>query len=59
MELSGEFHAPAALPAGKKFPISIRQGVGGPQNRTGRGGKDKNSFIATVGNQTPIVHPVA
>jgi hypothetical protein len=43
MELSGKLHAPAALPPGKdpRYPLDRRPG--GPQSRSGRGGKEKNS----------------
>jgi hypothetical protein len=43
MEVSGQLHAPAALPQGKSpwYPLDRR--LGGPQNRFGRGGEEKNS----------------
>jgi hypothetical protein len=43
MEVSGQFHAPAALPQGKGpwYPLDRR--LGGPQSRSGRGGEEKNS----------------
>jgi hypothetical protein len=37
MEVSGQLHAPAALPPGKGSRL------GGPQSRSGRGGEEKNS----------------
>jgi hypothetical protein len=42
-EVSGQIHAPAALPSGKepRFPLDRR--LGGPQSRSGRGGEEKNS----------------
>jgi hypothetical protein len=43
MEVSGQLHAPAALPHGKSpwYPLDRR--LGGPQSRSGRGGEEKNS----------------
>jgi hypothetical protein len=44
MEVSGQLHAPAALPPGKApswYPLDRK--LGGPQNRSGRGGEEKNS----------------
>jgi hypothetical protein len=43
MEVSGQLHAPAALPQGKspRYPLDRR--LGGPQSRSGRGGEEKNS----------------
>jgi hypothetical protein len=45
MEVSGQFHAPAALPQGKSpwYPLDRR--LGGSQNRSGRGGEEKNSQL--------------
>jgi hypothetical protein len=42
-EVSGQLHAPAALPQGKSpwYPLDKR--LGGPQSRSGRGGEEKNS----------------
>jgi hypothetical protein len=43
MEVSGQLHASAALPPGKdpRYPLDRR--LGGPQNRSERGGEEKNS----------------
>jgi hypothetical protein len=43
MEVSGQLHAPAALPPGKNpwYPLDRR--LGGPPSRSGRGGEEKNS----------------
>jgi hypothetical protein len=43
MEVSGQIHAPAALPQGKNpwYPLDRR--LGGPQSRSGRDGEEKNS----------------
>jgi hypothetical protein len=43
MEVSGQLHAPAALPPGKKPVVPIESRLGGPQSRSGRGGEEKNS----------------
>jgi len=44
MEMSGQFHAPAALFPGKKPPNTrCIGGWIGPQIRSGRGGEEKNS----------------
>jgi hypothetical protein len=42
MEVSGQLHAPAALPPGKSpwYPLDRR--LGGPQSQSGRGGEEKN-----------------
>jgi len=43
MEVSGQLHASATLHPGKSpwYPLDRR--LGGPQNRSGRGGGEKNS----------------
>jgi hypothetical protein len=43
MEMSGQLHVPAALPAGKSPWYPLDKSLGGPQNRSGRGGEEKNS----------------
>jgi hypothetical protein len=45
MEVSGQLHAPAALPPGKDPPpwYPLVRRLGGPQSRSGRGGEEKNS----------------
>jgi hypothetical protein len=45
MEVSGQLHAPAALPPGKSpwYPLDRR--LGGPQSRSGRGGEEKNFLL--------------
>jgi hypothetical protein len=55
MEVSGQFHAPAALPPGKEPLVPI-----GPQNRSGCGDEEKNSQARRKLNpRTPIIQPVA
>jgi hypothetical protein len=43
MEVSGQLHAPAALPPGKDPQYALDRRLGGPQSRSGRGGEEKNS----------------
>jgi hypothetical protein len=58
MEVSGQLHAPAALPPGKDPPrYPLDRGLGGPQNRSGRDGEEKNSQ-PLPGHEPPIVQPV-
>jgi hypothetical protein len=44
MEVSGQLHAPDALPPGKESQVPIMDTrLGGPQSRSGRGGEEKSS----------------
>jgi hypothetical protein len=45
MEVSGQFHAPAALLQEKSpwYPLDRR--LGGPQSHSGRSGEEKNSQL--------------
>jgi hypothetical protein len=43
MEVSGQLHVPAALPPGKEPLVTIEQEAGCSQNRSRRGGEEKNS----------------
>jgi hypothetical protein len=45
MELSGQLHAPAALPPGKEPPLQypLYRKLGGPQSWSGHGVEEKNS----------------
>jgi hypothetical protein len=43
MEVSGQLHAPAALPPGKEPLVPIDRRLGGPESRSGHGGEEKNS----------------
>jgi hypothetical protein len=59
MEVSGQLHAPAALPPRKSpwYPLDRR--LGGPQSRPGRDGEEKNSKPRRESNPiTLIVKPV-
>jgi hypothetical protein len=53
--MSGQLHAPAALPHGKEPPVPI-----GPQSRSGRLGVRENSSPYLDSNSDPsVVQPVA
>jgi hypothetical protein len=58
MEVSGQLHAPVALLPVKSpwYPLDRR--LGGPQNRSGCSGEDKNSQ-PFPGLQLPIIQLVA
>jgi hypothetical protein len=58
MEVIGQLHAPAVLPQGNNpwYPLDRR--LGGPQNRSGRGGEERNSQ-PLPGLEPPIIQPVA
>jgi hypothetical protein len=43
MEVSGQLHAPAALPQEKSSRYPLDKRLGGPQSRSGRAGEEKNS----------------
>jgi hypothetical protein len=43
MEVSGQLHAPDALPSGKEPWYPFDRKLGGPQSRSIRGGEEKNS----------------
>jgi hypothetical protein len=43
MEVSGQRHAPDALPLGKEPLVTMEIRLGGPQSRSGRGDEEKNS----------------
>jgi len=49
MKVSGELHAPAALPPGKDplYPLDTR--LCGPQSWSGRGGEEKKSHMSLLG----------
>jgi hypothetical protein len=60
MEVSGQLHAPAALPPEKEPWHPLDRRLGGPQNRSGRGGEEKNSQPRQESNlRTSIVQLVA
>jgi hypothetical protein len=51
LEVSGQLHAPAALPRGRnpQYPLDLR--LGGPQSRSGRYGEEK--ILDPTGTRTP------
>jgi hypothetical protein len=58
--VSGQLHAPAALPPGKSPGTHFYRRLGGPQSRSGRYGEVK--IFYPTGTRTPaplIVQPVA
>jgi hypothetical protein len=42
LEVNGQIHAPAALPAGKELPVPIELRLAGPHSRSRACGKEKN-----------------
>jgi hypothetical protein len=52
--VSGQLHVPAALPPGKNSWYPLDRKLGGPQNRSGRGGEEKNSQ-PLLGLEPPII----
>jgi hypothetical protein len=61
MPVSGQPHAPAALPPRKEPYYPLDRRLGGLQSRSGRGGEEKNSNLPhrESNPRTPIVQPVA
>jgi hypothetical protein len=57
MEMSGQLHVPAALPQGKSPWYPLDRKLGGPQNRSGQRGVEKNSQPLS-GLETPIIQAV-
>jgi hypothetical protein len=57
MELSGQIHAPAALPPGKDPRYALDRRLGGTQNRSGRGEEKYPQLLR--GLEPPIIQPVA
>jgi hypothetical protein len=57
MEVSGQLHAPAALPPGKDPRYTLDRRLGGPQSRSGCCGEEKH--LAPARNPTSAVHPYA
>jgi hypothetical protein len=60
MGVSGQLHAPAALPPGKEPLVPIGYEAGWAQSQSGRGGEEKNSHPRRESKpRTPIVQSVA
>jgi hypothetical protein len=56
MEVSGQLHAPAAVPQGKSPHYLLDRRLGGPQSRSGHGGEEKNFQPRRESNpKAPIV----
>jgi hypothetical protein len=53
MEVSGQLHAPAALPQGKSSWYPLDRRLGGPQSQPGRGGEEKNSHLSPSRDSNP------
>jgi hypothetical protein len=58
MEVSGQLHAPTALPSGEYPPVATDTRLGGPQRRSGYCGEDKN-LLPSAGDRTPAIQLVA
>jgi hypothetical protein len=58
MNVSGQLHAPAALPSGKEPLVPIVQETGWAQSRSQLGSEEKNSH-PLLGLEPPIIQPVA
>jgi hypothetical protein len=57
LEVSGQLHAPAALPPGKEPRYPLDGTLGGPQSRSGRG---ENSCPYWDSNSDPsVIQPIA
>jgi hypothetical protein len=56
--VSGQLHAPAALPQGKSPWYPLDRKLGGPHSRSAYGGEKKNSQ-SLPGLKPPIIQPVA
>jgi hypothetical protein len=54
--MSGQLHAPPALPPGERFWYPLDKGLGGPQSRSGQIGEEKR--LTPGGNRTSAVQPV-
>jgi hypothetical protein len=51
LEMSGQLHAPAALPLGKESLVPLDRRLGWPQSRSGRHGEEK--ILTLTGTRTP------
>jgi hypothetical protein len=55
--VSGQLHAPAALPRGKNPRYPFNRTIGGTQSRGRRSGEEKS--LTSAENRTPAVQPLA
>jgi hypothetical protein len=58
LDVSGQLHAPVALPPGKNPLVLMYRRLGGSQSRSGRGGEEKNSQ-PLPGLEPLLIQPVA
>jgi hypothetical protein len=58
MEVNGQLHAPIALRPGTSPMYLLDRRLRGPQNRSGRGGEEKNSQ-PLLGLEPPIIQLVS
>jgi hypothetical protein len=58
LEVSGQLHAPAALPPGKKPRYPLDRRLSGPQSRSGRRGENSWTFRGS-NSDFSVVQPVA
>jgi hypothetical protein len=58
MEVSGQLHAPAALPQHKGLPCPLNRRLGGPPNRSGWTEEEKN-LLPLPGIELRFLHPHA
>jgi hypothetical protein len=56
MELSGQLHAPVALPP-RRYPLDRR--LGGPQSRSAHSGDEEKNSHTLLGLEHPIIQPIA
>jgi hypothetical protein len=54
MEMSGQFHDPAALPPGKQPRYPLYRGLGGPQSWSGRY-KEENNLLPIPGIKSRLL----
>jgi len=54
--MSGQLHAPVALPPGKEPQVPLGKRLGGPLSRSGGGGEEKNSQLLP-GLDSSIIQP--
>jgi len=52
-------HPGRFYPRGKSLPYSLDRRLGGPQNRSWRGGEGNKSHHCLAENRTPVVQTVA
>jgi hypothetical protein len=58
MEVSGQFHDPAALPLGKEYQYPLDRRLSGPQRWSGCRGKEKNHALQLLNAIQPIAYHI-